>query len=235
MASGDYGDHAEGLQTTASGSSGAHAEGVNTEASGSSSHAEGDTSKSTGISSHAEGVNTLASGDFGSHAEGVNTEASGHYGAHAAGWYTKATRDYQTVIGKYNALDSNNQATDATFVIGGGTGSSARKDIFSVDWDGNVTATGVINGLNNNLMTTSNMNTILSSLSFPAVYPIYVHSDLINTIFGITGRNGAGLVIKHNSDVYDFVFFDIDTYLVRYTQSTNTYSRKYKLSMTAIS
>ena len=160
MASGDYGDHAEGLQTTASGSSGAHAEGVNTEASGSSSHAEGDTSKSTGISSHAEGVNTLASGDFGSHAEGVNTEASGHYGAHAAGWYTKATEDYQTVIGKYNALDSNNQATDAAFVIGGGD-STTRKDIFSVDWNGKATA-GADATNNMDLTTLQQVNTALA-------------------------------------------------------------------------
>lgn len=76
----------------------------------------------------------------------ANNVASGQYSV-AEGQETTATRDYQTVIGKYNALDSNDDSTDAAFVIGGGD-STTRKDIFTVDWNGNATADGNIKGDN---------------------------------------------------------------------------------------
>ena len=146
--------HAEGMETTASGEY-SHSEGYEATASGDISHAEGQMTTASGDDSHAEGMGTIAQGDF-SHAEGINTRATGEgshaegnksratgYISHASGDNTYATRDYQTVIGKYNALDSTNKSTDAAFVIGGGT-ESARKDIFSVDWNGNVTANGTI-------------------------------------------------------------------------------------------
>lgn len=143
------GAHAEGEDTVASGqashaegkmskatNSGAHAEGNGT-ASGIASHAEGSsTTESTAIFGHAEGSSTTASGQYGAHSEGYYTTASGDYGSHAGGSHTTATRESQYVIGKYNALDSNNDSTDAAFVIGGGTADNARKDIFSVNWNG---------------------------------------------------------------------------------------------------
>lgn len=143
--------HAEGMETTASGEY-SHSEGYEATASGDISHAEGQMTTASGDDSHAEGMGTIAQGDF-SHAEGINTRATGEgshaegnksratgYISHASGDNTYATRDYQTVIGKYNALDSTNKSTNAAFVIGGGT-ESARKDIFSVGWDG-TTRTG---------------------------------------------------------------------------------------------
>jgi hypothetical protein len=129
--------HAEGHQTTASGGT-SHAEGGNTTASGLYSHAEGYYSTARGNMSHAEGHQTTAKG-LRSHAEGSNTIASGRY-SHAGGYYTEAAGDYQTVIGKYNTVDS-----DKVFIIGGGSSDNARKNILQVDWDGNVSAPGGAN------------------------------------------------------------------------------------------
>ena len=120
--------HAEGNQTTAS-SNNSHAEGYLTTSSSSGAHAEGGWTKATGGYAHAEGDTTTASG-YASHAEGHGTEASGQ-SSHASGLYTKAIGDYQTVIGKYNStLD------DQAFIVGGGTDGS-RKNLYTMDWNGN--------------------------------------------------------------------------------------------------
>lgn len=103
----------------------AHAEGQKTTASGQFSHAEGNQAIAKGYLSHAEGSNTIASGQI-SHVSGFKTEASG---------------TYQTVIGRYNVVDPNK-----AFIIGGGdTKDGTRKNIFEVDWDGNVSAPGGAN------------------------------------------------------------------------------------------
>ena len=121
---------AEGYNTTASGDS-SHAEGYSTKASGYYSHAEGHSTKANGNYSHAEGYNTEASGAY-SHAEGNTTESSGYY-SHAEGYNTEASGNYQHVQGKYNV-----ESTTWAFVIGGGTSTSARKNILAFDWDGNL-------------------------------------------------------------------------------------------------
>ena len=128
--------HAEGRETTASGQN-SHAEGWYSIASGNYSHAEGFGTNATKSSAHTEGTGTTASGS-GSHAEGWYSIASGNY-SHAGGQGTIAGDIAQTSIGKYNAT-----TTGTAFVIGGGTADNARKDIFSVDWDGNVEANGTI-------------------------------------------------------------------------------------------
>ena len=153
------GSHAEGYNTTASGSY-SHAEGYYTTASGLCSHAEGDSTTASGKYSHAEGLST-ASGSYShaeglstafgsySHAEGIFTTASGNYshaegngtqaigvGSHAGGLGTVAASAYQTAIGKYNVQDTSNTYA---MIIGGGTSTSARKNIFTVDWTGNTT------------------------------------------------------------------------------------------------
>ncbi len=127
--------HAEGQETKASGAY-SHAEGFNTTASGQSAHAEGYFAKAEGKAAHAEGYST-ANGDY-SHAEG-DSYARGDY-SHAGGCSTVASRDYQTVIGKYNYEDSNFRSADAAFIIGGGTSDDVndRKDIFDVNWDGKI-------------------------------------------------------------------------------------------------
>ena len=136
MASGDYGAHAEGEYTTASGHV-SHAEGYYTTASGDSSHAEGDYTTASGEDSHAEGKRATASG-YASHAEGEYTKASGKY-AHAEGYHTTARSNNQHVQGKYNIED-----TTSTYahIVGGGTSNTDRKNIHTLDWNGNAVFSG---------------------------------------------------------------------------------------------
>lgn len=123
---------AEGAYTTASGPC-AHAEGWRTHATGQESHAEGFYSRASGNNSHAEGDSTEATGRN-SHAEGEGTDATG-YCSHAEGELTIASGSCQHVQGKYNVEDSNGVYA---FIIGGGTATYNRKNIFAVDWDGNI-------------------------------------------------------------------------------------------------
>lgn len=121
-----------------------HAEGQGSIARGNYSHAEGSGALSEGIGSHAENTAT-ARGDY-SHAEGsgeaigVKSHAEGNQskanaeGSHAEGYNTLASGQYQHVQGKYNVED-----TTGTYahIIGNGTGSSARSNAHTVDWNGN--------------------------------------------------------------------------------------------------
>lgn len=59
----------------------------------------------------------------------------------AVGAQTKASSDYQFVCGKYNVEDGN---SDNLFIVGNGTGSSARADAFVVRADGNAWVNGTI-------------------------------------------------------------------------------------------
>lgn len=121
--------HAEGNSTTASGVS-SHAEGFNTTASANYSHAEGYVTEVSGTYSHAEGNSSLASGNY-SHAEGNHTTAQGYY-SHAAGYYTTSNY-YQTAVGRYNVEkgSTSSYTTDSGyFIVGSGTGSSAKANCF---------------------------------------------------------------------------------------------------------
>lgn len=122
--------HAEGNRTTAS-SSNAHAEGSQTTASAAQAHAEGLSTTASGDYSHSEGLSTTASGNA-SHAEGSLCEAAGSH-AHAEGTWTKASSHDQHAEGKYNVEDTNGTYVH---IIGGGTSDNARKNIFTVDWNG---------------------------------------------------------------------------------------------------
>lgn len=90
-----------------------------------------------GSNAHAEG-NATRAGGTNSHAEGNHTEASGS-NTHAGGLYTVASGDNQTVIGKYNTVDRNK-----AFIIGGGSSTSDKKNIATVDWNGNVFLDGTV-------------------------------------------------------------------------------------------
>lgn len=139
--------HAEGASTTASGNN-SHAEGNSTTAAGHYSHAEGNFTTATGAYSHAEGnyaqtgedgTYAHAEGSYtqatktGAHAEGNYTEANAAF-AHTEGYYTKANSAYQHVRGKYNIADDT--GTYAT-IIGNGDADSNRKNIHTLDWNGN--------------------------------------------------------------------------------------------------
>lgn len=131
LASGSY-SHAEGYETTAGGSY-SHAEGRSTTASGEGSHAEGSGTLASGSQSHAEGYGTKALGPD-AHAEGSGTTANGS-NSHAAGTNTIAN-DYQFVVGTYNIERAGGVDTGDRFIVGGGWGSSARKNAFRVNTSG---------------------------------------------------------------------------------------------------
>lgn len=108
-------------------------------ANGTGSVAEGSGTQATGNYSHSEGGGTTASGNA-SHAEGNVTTASGQY-SHAEGSYTTAASDYQHVQGKYNISDSNGTYAH---IVGGGTSTSARANIHTLDWNGNAVYSGKV-------------------------------------------------------------------------------------------
>lgn len=81
---------------------------------------------------YAKATNTAAIAD------GYYTEASGMY-SHASGRYTSAASSDQSVRGKYNAIDSSNTYAD---IVGNGTSTSARKNAYTLDWNGNAEFAG---------------------------------------------------------------------------------------------
>lgn len=102
-----------------------------------------DSNTATGNYSHAEGTNTAATG-VASHAEGYDTSATGH-SSHAGGLNTKAAGQYQTAIGKYNIEDMDN---NYAFIIGGGNSDTARKNLITVDWSGNLNVNNIVDAYN---------------------------------------------------------------------------------------
>ena len=73
--------------------------------------------------------------------EGFDTEARGNY-SHAGGYSTKASGEIQTVFGKYNVEDTDD---DFAFIIGNGTGDGGtydRNNGFTVSWNGTVNISG---------------------------------------------------------------------------------------------
>lgn len=106
-------------------------------ATGSGSHAEGTHTSATAMASHSEGVDTTASGNL-SHAEGYKTVAAGD-GSHAEGYGTKASGTYQSVKGKFNVEDTENKYAH---IVGGGTSDTDRKNIQTLDWNGNAEFAG---------------------------------------------------------------------------------------------
>ena len=149
--------YAEGYVTISNGMY-SHAEGCSTIASGNDSHAEGVYTIANGESSHAEGCLTTASGGA-SHAEGYSTTASGG-ASHAEGYLTIASSDYQHVQGKYNVNDSTNTYAH---IVGGGTSNSNRKNIHTLDWNGNAVFSGDVTATDSNGNTVSLLNSTINS------------------------------------------------------------------------
>ena len=134
MATG-MGAFAHGIMTMASGRC-SHAEGAGVSATGGGSHAEGEQTVASGVRSHAEGLMCTASGSE-SHVSGALSETSGA-GAFAHGQGLKASSALQTVFGKYNVEDSNNEYA---FIIGNGI-SNNRSNLFAIKWDGTIEVNG---------------------------------------------------------------------------------------------
>lgn len=173
--------HAEGYYTSANYYY-AHAEGDHTYASGWGSHVEGGYTQANSQYAHAEGYYNSTSGLY-SHVGGSNSSVS-NTNAFAHGSYLSATGVNQFVIGKYNTADANK-----SFIIGGGSGTSAsaRKNIFTVDWNGGVDTTG-------NIWINCSSRSAESQCGVVNVAGnIYLYSQ--------TGANGArGLYTKNSSN-----------------------------------
>ena len=183
---GDY-SHAEGNGTHANGV-GTHAEGTGTIASGSGAHAEGNNSIASNLSSHAEGFATTASG-VGAHSEGENTVASGQV-SHSEGFFTAtgASAWAQHVSGVANIIDTgvitHGIYTYGTYanIVGGGTVNNnivtLRKNIETLDWDGNLWSyndirCGGTNGLTGNYLhsLSNKLDRALEKLTFVSSIP----------------------------------------------------------------
>ena len=127
---------AHGNSVTAEGSY-SYSGGSETSALGNYSHAEGVKTVAQGASSHTEGENTSAIGTA-SHAEGLGSIAQGNY-SHAQNQGTLANGNAQTTIGKFNIAD-----TTSAFIIGNGTDTDNRSNMFFIDWNGNAWFAGDI-------------------------------------------------------------------------------------------
>lgn len=113
--------------------------GGDTTASGTYSNAGGSGTTASGWGSSAWGVGSVSSGQA-SCAIGGGTNASG-YASFACGSNTIASGNYQHVSGLFNEEDTNNQYAH---IVGGGNNDNDRKNIHTLDWQGNATYAGTV-------------------------------------------------------------------------------------------
>ena len=90
-----------------------------------------------GLQSYVMGMKCTAEGKC-SFAEGYKTVAFGDF-SHAQNIGTNAASECQTVIGKFNDVDS---AGRYALIIGNGTNNASSSNALTVDWNGNVTPYG---------------------------------------------------------------------------------------------
>lgn len=212
--------HAEGDNTIASGGY-SHAEGYNTQASGYEAHAEGYATTASATQSHAEGGNTVANG-YNSHAEGGYTTTNGSE-SHAEGYHTIASGDQQHVQGKYNIEDTEDKYAH---IVGGGS-YEERKNIHTLDWDGNAWFGGNVvdgQGATINGIETSNDGTVASSAGGSIIlngihgeyeqdttngYAIFDFYDRTTTVSGITATvvNGVCTLTGQNQPNYLYISY----------------------------
>lgn len=202
------------------------AEGQHTVASGYTSHAEGYYAKAIADWSSAAGARTIASGEFGS-ANGLHTYArAGQFVIGVANEKDTVTGEKQIQISTRVAVDLGRYA----FIIGNGYGSPwedvetliSRSNAFTVDWDGNVTATDYfINKTSLSLGTyvasgflTSNSSIVQFSIPTGRVFPTNAQ---INTIqFNVVARVG------NSSGTGSYLISDGDTHSVALHSASNS-------------
>ena len=127
----------------------ATASGTYADASGSGTTASGTASRTGGIgtvasadAADAGGIQTAASSQ-GACSRGYKTKASGPFSM-AEGYCTEAGGQHQHVQGRYNVVDTESLYAD---IVGGGTSGEDRKNIYTLDWQGNARFAGdVTNG-----------------------------------------------------------------------------------------
>ena len=181
--------HAEGESTTAEGDH-SHSEGYNTKANGDASHAEGGNTRAEGNYSHAEGNNTTANRDS-SHAEGSGTAASGLV-SHAEGKGTIASGQTQHVQGKYNVEDTEDKYAH---IVGGGTSATDRKNIHTLDWQGNAEFAGDVK-CSNVLKTLTECEASTTSTDIAGASALAELTNVKTVTYSFLG-----------SDIYDWGFY----------------------------
>lgn len=170
-----YASHAEGYETTAYAEH-SHAEGYKTEANGSASHAEGRETAANKAYSHAEGYLCVAGGQSLLGIEGTYS--------HAQNLGTLASKMAQTAIGSYNIEDEATETTHPSgedwygqyaLIIGNGTDDNNRSNACTVDWDGNVEASGDVTDGNGNVLS----NMVAKSILLDFCHPVgsYYYTD----------------------------------------------------------
>lgn len=102
--------------------------------------------------SYSEGMYSFAEGEW-SHAIGPNSHAEGFLSvargndSHAQNAFTVANGDSQTAIGSANIAD-----TTSLFIIGNGQSDTRRSNALTVDWSGNVEASGDVTDGSGNVL-----------------------------------------------------------------------------------
>lgn len=148
---------------------------------------------------------------IGSFVTGNNCEASGVC-SFAGGYNTIAKGENQTVVGKYNEKDTNDKYA---FIVGGGTSDNDRKNLMSVDWNGNVKYKGSIianndveleNGIS--LSALDNHIKLFEQTLIDKIYPIGSIYMSVNNVSPSVFLGGTWVQIKDT-----FLLSAGDTYL----------------------
>lgn len=121
--------------------------------------------------------------------------------------------EWQTVLGKYNVKDSSNTYA---LVIGGGTSTSNRKNIFTVGWDGGINTGAYTNlkstnidrdGANPSSLTHGNAQIIFRDASFEgvgAIWPLRATNGATYLRLEARAENTSG------SQVYNYIDIRVD-------------------------
>ena len=225
--------HSEGNKSTASGVY-SHAEGNSTTSSGNSAHTEGYKTTASGIYSHAQGNNSVASEEC-AHAGGKNSEASApHAFAHgyaakakgtascamgssvtttgnysfAQGLYLEATGKSQHVIGQYNDPDDSQ-----AFIVGYGDSTNKRKNIHTIDKNGNAVFAGEVTASNGRLISEGEVDDKLYKVS--NIYQDYLLSAVNVQDFAVAEEivnlyPNVKLIYQNNDMVEQYFPFKAD-------------------------
>lgn len=203
--------------------------GDDTRATGSRAVALGYSTQATGIAAFVAGQGNIAQGDR-SFAVGQNSQANFDHSA-AIGYELRTARSRQTVVGAYNS-----PSATAYFVVGAGTGEGTRKNVLTVDGDGDIGSirhitAGGFGQFSGNLVTQSNLTVAGSAVLAGNVLiggTVQMTNDVTVRTLTITG----GADLAEPFDLADaslepgtVVVID-DTQPGRLTQSTQAYDTR---------
>lgn len=146
------------------------------------------TYKEIGINAAAFGTNNNAAGDS-AFASGTLCSA-GASNSFATGLGSLASISNQTVSGKYN--ETGNYAQ----IIGNGTSNDDRKNIYTVDWDGNVKAKS-FNASGDIIYNDGKSLKALDETISNYTKTVNNHTDSINSVSNITSQVSGNFVIKN--------------------------------------